>query len=208
MEAEAEGDIASIREGGLEINWADMDGDGNAEVRIASKDQELGIGPSGNLWSWKVRGHDGDLVNRFDGGGACQDRFWWPESARASEDGRAEYELVTREIKGGRATVVFRHALSHWALGGLIIEKSYSVTNGPKFEVRVTVRNESPDVHEFSHWSHNCFSTGDTPTLKGGRYTLEWMYRKQKLLTGQMWTTQQTLSSTTTKIRNSIQERQ
>lgn len=24
---------------------------------------------------------------------------------------------------------------------------------------------------------------------EGGRYTLEWMYRKQKLMTGEMWTT-------------------
>lgn len=244
-----------------------MDGDGNAEVRLASKYQELGIGPSGNLWSWKVRGHKEDLINRFDGGGACQDRFWCPEGARASEDGTAEYELVTREIKGGRATVVFRHALSHWALGGLVIEKSYSLAeDGPKFDVRVTVRNESPDVHEVSYWSHNCFRIGDTPTLtvttsegaktftggqqpreiwaswqnldddqtallkepnapplteaafalgdpsgphlavtiepdsllqvyrwwdgtERGGYTLEWMHRKQKLLTNQRWTT-------------------
>ena len=266
-EAEATGDIACLRDGGLEIGWADMDGEGNAEVRIASQCQELGIGPSGNLWSWKVRGHDEDLVNRFDGGGACQDRFWWPEDARSSSDGRAEYELVTREIKGGRATVVFRRTLTHWALGGLVIEKTYSIEAAvPRFDLRVTVRNESPTVHELSYWSHNCFRIGNTPTLtllgadgpktfagaqqpreiwaarqglpadqaallnapnapalvkssltlgdpaghrivvtadpdsllqvyrwwdgtEGGRYTLEWMYRKHELLTGHVWTT-------------------
>lgn len=272
--AKAAGDLTSLRAGGLEINWADMDGDGSAEVRLASRHHELGIGPSGNLWSWHVHGWEGDLVNRFDGGGACQDQFWWPEEARASQDKRGEYELVTREIKGGRATVVFRRALSHYALSGLIIEKSYTVTeDGPRFEVRVNVRNESPDVHEFSYWSHNCFSAGETPALtfttkdgqqsfsgeqqpreiwaarstlpqdqaaliaksdcyeltnrsfvlgglngpqivvdtdhdgllqlyrwwdgtKRGRYTLEWMYQKQKLVTGQMWTTRFTVEAT------------
>ena len=266
-ETRAKGDVAGLQDDGLEISWADMDGDGNAEVRIASEHQELGIGPSGNLWSWKVRGHGEDLVNRFDGGGACQDRFWWPEGARASSDGSAEYELVTREIKGGRATVVCRRALSHWALGGLVIEKTYSIgKTDPRFDLRVTVRNESPTVHELSYWSHNCFRVGNTPSLtltgvdgpetfagtqqpreiwtpwqslpdeqapllkkpnapalakasltlgdpagtrlvvtadpgsllqvyrwwdgtEGGRYTLEWMYRKHQLLTGHMWTT-------------------
>jgi len=164
--AAAAGSIAALREGDLEINWADLDGDGNAEVRLASPLQELGLGPSGNLWSWKVRGCAADLVNRFDGGGACQDQFWWPEAARASQDKHGEYELVTREIKGGRATVAFRRALSHWALGGLILEKSYSIAaDAPRIEVRVTVRNESPQPHEFSYWSHNCFRAGAVPTL-------------------------------------------
>ncbi len=175
-EAKSKGDLTSLRAGELEINWADMDGDGNAEVRIASKHQALGIGPSGNLWSWRVRGWEGDLVNRFDGGGACQDMFWWPEAARASQDKRGDYELVTREVKGGRATVVFRRALTHYALGGLVIEKSYAITkDAPRFEVRVTVRNESPEVHEFSYWSHNCFRVGATPSLtittQGGTQT-------------------------------------
>lgn len=267
QEAKSKGDLTSLGAGELEINWADLDGDGNAEVRIASKHHELGIGPSGNLWSWRVCGWEGDLVNRFDGGGACQDWFWWPDTARASEDKRGEYELVTREVKGGRATVVFRRALSHHALGGLVIEKSYAITeDAARFEVRVTVRNESPEVHEFSYWSHNCFQVGATPTLsfttkdgkrtfsgetqpreiwavrpglspdqaplvsersklqitkptfvlgepdqvqlsvstdpnsllqlyrwwdgtKSGRYTLEWMYQKQTLATGKIWTT-------------------
>jgi len=266
-EAKSKGGLTSVRGGDLEINWADMDGDGNAEVRIASKHHELGIGPSGNLWSWRVRGREGDLVNRFDGGGACQDWFWWPEDARASDDKRGEYELVTREVKGGRATVAFRRVLSHYALGGLVIEKSYAITeDAPQFEVRVTVRNESPEVHEFSYWSHNCFQVGGTPALtfstkdgrrtfsgetqpreiwaalaglspeqtplvserselqitkptfvlgepdkvqlsvstepnsllqlyrwwdgtNSGRHTLEWMYRKQTLVTGKVWTT-------------------
>ena len=261
--AKAAGDLTSLRAGNLEINWADLDGDGSAEVRLASQHHELGIGPSGNLWSWRVHGRDGDLVSRFDGGGACQDQFWWPEEARASQDKGREYEMVTREIKGGRATVVFRRALSHYALGGLIIEKSYTVTEeAPRFAVRVNLRNESPEPHEFSYWSHNCFRVGPTPTLtittkdgertfagdqqprevwaarpglpadqaaliakpdcyeladriftlgneitvrtdlggllqlyrwwdgtKRGQYTLEWMYRKQTLVTGQMWTT-------------------
>jgi len=265
-EAKAAGDISTLRSGDLEINWEDMDGDGNAEIRIASEHQELGLGPSGNLWSWKVRGREQDLVSRFDGGGACQDQFWWPEAARVSDDKQGEYELVVREIKGGRAMVAFRRALSHWALGGLIVEKTYSITEGaPEFDVRVTIRNESPDVHEFSYWSHNCFSVGGLPTLafasteggqlfsgeqqpreiwapvanpppdqaelitapstatltgssfalgdpsgphievsvepsvlqlyrwwdgtSGGRYTLEWMYQRQELLSGQMWFT-------------------
>jgi len=165
-EAQAAGDIAALRDGTLEVNWADIDGDGNAEIRIASKEQELGIGPSGNLWAWKVRGHGEDLVNRFDGGGVGADQYWWPDAARSAQDKSGEYELVTREIKGGRATVVFRRELSHWALGGLVIEKTYTIAEGaPKFGVRVTLRNESPEVHEVSYWSHNCFRIGDTPAL-------------------------------------------
>lgn len=270
-QAKAAGDITAFRAGELEINWADMDGDGYAEIRMASKHQEIGIGPSGNLWCWKASGRKEDLVNRFDGGGACQDQFWWPEAARTSEDKRGEYELVTREIKGGRATVAFRRALSHWSLGGLIIEKSYSFTEeGSGFEVRVTIRNESPDPREFSYWSHNCLHVGGTPTLvfmtaegqrvfrgyeqpreiwaplagiapdqtelitepstatltecsfalgepssphievkadasvlqlyrwwdgtSQGRYTLEWMYQRQKLLSGQVWSTRFTMA--------------
>lgn len=266
-EATSKGGLASIGAGELEINWADMDGDGNAEIRMASKHQELGLGPSGNLWSWHVRGRAGDLVSHFDGGGACQDRFWWPEPARTSEDQHGAYELISREIKGGRATVTFRRALSHYTLGGLILEKSYSITeNAPRFDVRITIRNESPEVHEFSYWSHNCFHVGATPTLMlttqdgpmtfsgetqprevwavrsglsaaqaplisgrgklritkptfvlgdpdevhlfistdpdsllqvyrwwdgtgSGRYTMEWMYQKQSLATGKIWTT-------------------
>ena len=143
-----------------------MDGDGNAEVRLASPHQELGLGASGNLWSWKVRGHAEDLVSRFNGGGACVDQFWWPQEARASTDKHGEYELAKREIKDGRATVVMRRALAHWALGGLIIEKGYSIgADAPTFEVSVTIRNESPNVHQVSHWSHNCFRVGQTPAL-------------------------------------------
>lgn len=162
----ASGSAGPLRSGGLEISWADTDADGNAEVRLASSHQELGIGASGNLWTWKVRGHEHDLVNRFDGGGACVDQFWWPEEARSSTDKRGEYELVKRELGDGRATVVMRRALAHWTLGGLIIEKAYSITaGGSKLEVRVTVRNESPDVHEVSYWSHNCFRVGEAPAL-------------------------------------------
>ena len=165
-QAAAEGGIAVVREGDLEIGWEDMDGDGNAEVRIASPHQALGIGPSGNLWSWQVRGREGDLVSRFDGGGACEDRFWWPEDARASDDGRREYELVVREVKAGKASVTFSRKLAHWSLGGLVLEKTYSVgADSPSFEVRVTVRNASPDEHEFSYWSHNCFHVGHLPSL-------------------------------------------
>jgi hypothetical protein len=265
-EAAAEGDIAVMHEGNLEISWADMDGDGNAEVRLASRHQELGIGPSGNLWSWKVQGQEQDLVSRFDDGGACVDRFWWPEGARAANEGSSEYELVLREIAGGQAVVMFRRALTHWALGGLVLEKSYAIRDDrPGVQVRVTLRNESPEVIEFSYWSHNCFLAGPTPTLElattagdqvfggedqpreiwaaaanvpadqrdllnskcsltlagpsfaladpsggriqittapsllqlyrwwdgtdNGRYTVEWMYQRQKLVTGASWST-------------------
>ena len=164
--AAAAGDISVLHEGNLEISWEDMDGDGGAEVRMASGRQQLGIGPSGNLWSWKVQGHAQDLVSRFDEGGACVDQFWWPEGARAAREGRGEYELVLREIAGGRALVMFRRALTHWALGGLVVEKSYLVREEePGFRVRVVVRNESPELTEVSYWSHNCFSAGAVPTL-------------------------------------------
>ena len=166
-QAAAAGDISVLREGNLEISWADMDGDGNAEVRLASRHQELGIGPSGNLWSWKVQGHAQDLVSRFDGAGACQDRFWWPADARSATEGGSDYELVHREIAGGRASVTFRRALTHWALGGLVVEKSYVIRDDkPAFQVSVTVRNESPEPAEFSYWVHNCFAAGPTPTLE------------------------------------------
>ena len=142
--ASASGSAGPLRSGGLETSWADMDGDGNAEIRLASPHQELGLGASGNLWSWKVRGLPEDLVSRFNGGGACVDQFWWPQEARSSTDKQGDYELAKREIKDGRATVVMRRALAHWSLGGLIIEKAYSIeTESPKFEVRVTIRNES-----------------------------------------------------------------
>ncbi len=266
-EAAAAGDIAVLREGNLEISWADMDGDGSAEVRLASPNQELGIGPSGNLWSWKVKGHEQDLISRFDDGGACVDRFWWPEGARAANEGSSEYELAHREIAGGQAVVVFRRALTHWAVGGLVLEKSYTIgEEKPGVTVRVTLRNESPDILEFSYWSHNCFATGPRPALQlataegdqvfsgegqpreiwasmadvpadqqelvkatasqtltgtsfalgdpsgsrlqittdpsllqlyrwwdgtdSGRYTLEWMYQRQTLVTGTSWATQ------------------
>jgi hypothetical protein len=131
--------------------------------------------------------------------------------------------------------------------------------------VRVKVRNESPEVIEFSYWSHNCFAAGPRPTLEfatadgnqvfagedqpreiwaaaanvpadqrdllnskcsltlagpsfaladpsggriqitaapsllqlyrwwdgtdNGRYTVEWMYQRQKLVTGASWST-------------------
>lgn len=164
--AQAAGDISVVRDGELEIGWEDMDGDGNAEVRLASGKHALGIGPSGNLWSWQVAGHEGDLVNRFDGSGACEDRFWWPEDARTSDDGRREYELVTREVKGGRASVTFRRELAHWSLGGLVLDKTYSIgVDAPIFEVSVTIRNSSPVAHEFSYWSHNCLNAGGIPAL-------------------------------------------
>ncbi|NOY81663.1 MAG: hypothetical protein GXP31_11765 [Kiritimatiellaeota bacterium] len=164
--AEASGDIRGLSKGGLEIGWADMDGDGNAEIRLASAGQELGFGPSGNLWSWRVGKERRELVSRFDGGGACVDQFWWPEGARTSEDKTGEYELIAREIKGGRATLVFRRVLSHWALGGLVLEKAYSIPrDATRLDVRVTVRNESPEPHEFSYWSHNCLDVGGTPSL-------------------------------------------
>ncbi|MDP7253968.1 MAG: hypothetical protein QGF00_30485, partial [Planctomycetota bacterium] len=164
--AQAAGTAAMLREGNLEINWADLDGDGSAEIRMASSHHEIALGSSGNLWSWKPRGLGADLVSRFDVGGACQDQFWWPEAARSSDDKRSEYQLVTREIKGGRATVVFRRQLSHWALGGLVVEKAYSLRDAsPAIEVRVTFRNESPKPQEVSYWSHNCFSIGPTPAL-------------------------------------------
>ncbi len=76
--AEASGDIRGLSKDGLEIGWADMDGDGNAEIRLASAEQELGFGPSGNLWSWRVGKTGRELISRFDGGGACVDQFWWP----------------------------------------------------------------------------------------------------------------------------------
>ena len=270
-ETAAAGDIAVVRKGNLEISWADIDGDGNAEVRIASQHQELGIGPSGNLWSWKMQGQEQDLVSRFDGGGACVDRFWWPEGARAANEGSSEYELVLREIAGGQAVVMFRRALTHWTLGGLALEKSYTISEDkPGVVVRITLRNESPDVIEFSYWSHNCFLAGPTPTLElattagdqvlggedqpreiwaaaanvpadqrnllspkcsltlagpsfaladlsggriqittepsllqlyrwwdgtgNGRYTVEWMYQRQKLVTGASWSTSFELS--------------
>ncbi len=265
-EAQARGGAATIREGELTIDWADLDGDGYAEVRISSADQELGLAPSGNLWSWQVHGDGRELVSRFDGAGFAQDRFWWPEEARSSEDGQAEYELVAREIKAGRATVSFRRRLSHWALGGLVLEKTWSVPEtGTSVQVTITVRNESPDEHEISYWSHGALQLGPTPTLTirtpegeqvyagpdqarevwaamagvaeeeggmrsrpanatlaepsftlgppdgprvtvtagpellqlyrwwdgtdQGRYTLEWMYRRQTLASGRSWTT-------------------
>jgi len=164
--AQAAGDISVVRDGELEIGWEDMDGDGNAEIRLASGKHALGIGPSGNLWSWQVAGHEGDLVNRFDGSGACEDRFWWPEDARTSDDGRREYELVTREVKGGRASVTFRRELEHWSLGGLVLDKTYSIgADAPAFEVSITLRNSSPVAHEFSYWSHNCLNVGGVPAL-------------------------------------------
>ncbi len=265
-EAQARGGAATIREGELTIDWADLDGDGNAEIHVASADQDLGLGPSGNLWSWQVHGDGRELVSRFDGAGFAQDRFWWPEEARSSEDGQADYELVAREIKAGRAIVSFRRELSHWALGGLVLEKTWAVPEtGISVQVTITVRNESPDVHEFSYWSHGALQLGPTPTLtihtpggeqvyagpeqprevwammagvaedeavpggkptdttlaeprftlgapdgprvtvtaepallqlyrwwggtEQGRYTLEWMYRRQTLASGQSWTT-------------------
>jgi hypothetical protein len=267
-QAQASGGAASVHEGKLTIDWADVDGDGNAEVHVASPDQELGFGASGNLWSWKLTSGGGELINRFDGAGACQDRFWWPVAARAAEDSRAEYELMTREIKAGRATLTFRRVLTHAAVAGLVIEKTYTIPEqGAGLQVRVTLRNESPAPIEFSYWSHNAFAMGPTPTLllptaqgeqtyttereiwalmpglpdsqkpllapepttvlaqpsfalqapdgrrlqittdpsllqlyrwwdetDQGRYTLEWMYQKQQLVTGGSWSTRVELS--------------
>jgi hypothetical protein len=272
-QAQASGGAASIREGKLTVDWEDMDGDGTPEVRVVSADQELGLGVSGNLWSWKVQGGQGDIINRFDGAGACQDRFWWPTAARTTEDSQAEYELVSREIKAGRATLTFRRVLSHPALGGLVIEKTYTIPEeGTRLQVRITLRNESPNVLEFSYWSHSAFAMGPTPTLQiltaqgpqtysgaqqpreiwapmpglgesqrdllapvptttlaqpvftlqapegrqlqvkadpsllqlyrwwdgtdQGRYTLEWMYQRQKLVTGGNWSTRLELEVT------------
>ena len=271
-ETQARGGAGTIHEGDLTIDWADVDGDGGAELHVASADQDLGFAQSGNLWSWRI-GEDGpELVNRFDGSGFCEDRFWWPEEARASTDGRAEYELVAREVKAGRATVSFRRRLTHAVLGGLLLEKTWTIpATGTRVQVTITVRNESPDVHEFSYWSHGALQVGAMPTLAvtttdgqqtyagqeqprevwavmagvpedqgglpgkdvtatltepaftlgapdgpritvgaepalmqlyrwwdgsdQGRYTLEWMYRRQTLASGESWTTRYELSA-------------
>ena len=113
-EAQASGDIAIVQEGKLTIDWADMDGDGNAEVHVASAEQELAIGPSGNLWSWQLgrrRGADQPLRRRR--------RLRGPFLVA---DRRARHRGQQRRVraddprgKAGRAMVTFRRALSHAA---------------------------------------------------------------------------------------------
>lgn len=162
--AEKTSDLSTLRRGTLEVGWADADGDGTAEVRLASKHQELAFGPSGNLWSWRVGSHQ--LVSRFAGVGACVDQFWLPEEARSSEESRAEYKLLKRETERGRASVTFRRKVTHPSVAGLVIEKTYTIRkNSPQVEVRVRIQNESPDITEFSYRSKNCFRVGNTPTL-------------------------------------------
>ncbi len=159
-------DLVAMKKGELTITWADVNRDGSPDIVISNSKQQLGIGTSGNLISWKLTGVDKDFVSLFDGGGACIDQFWWPKSARSSDDKNSEYELISREIKNGRATVVMRHALTHPDISGLVLEKKYSITaDSPKIKITVTIKNESPDPMEFSYWSHNCLNTGGTPIL-------------------------------------------
>jgi hypothetical protein len=165
-EAQSRGGAGTSRAGRLTIDWQDLDADGNADLHVASADQDLGFAPSGALWSWRARGHGPDVVGRFDGAGVCQDRFWWPAEARSADEAQAGYALANREIKAGRAALTFRRALTHWAVGGLVVEKTYTIPEeGLVVQVTVTVRNESPLVHEFSYWSHGALSLGALPVL-------------------------------------------
>ncbi len=164
--AKAETNLEAMKQGELEINWADMDGDGNAEIRLANSKQELGFGKHGNLWSWKVGDKKQEFVNRFDGSGAFEDRYWWPKGARSSSDGRSDYELVSRKIENGKAIIVMRRDLTHSDLGNMSIEKEYSIKEGDtKIELKVTINNETPDNHIISYWSHNTFLVGNIPVI-------------------------------------------
>ncbi len=122
---------------------------------------------SGDLVSWRVHGHEKDLVNRFDEGGACMDLIWWPEEARNLDLSGMENKLLSREIKDGRALVTFSRSLDHWSVGGLAIEKTYSIAAGrKKIDLNISIRNESlkPEI-EFSYRSHNRFQLGSPPSL-------------------------------------------
>ncbi|MBN1555367.1 MAG: hypothetical protein JXA11_11530 [Phycisphaerae bacterium] len=160
---------SEIRKGGLKIAWDDGDHDGSLDVLMASPAQKVWITRSGGrLPRWEPAGTEKNIIRPGkDTGDACMDLFWAPENARWQTSPQADYRVVDRGIKDGRAFVTLERKVPKTQVAGLVISKTYSIDEKTAdVAVAVKITNRSLEaVIKFSYWSHNCFALGDSDKL-------------------------------------------
>ncbi len=112
-----------------------------------------------------IRGDDGAVVSEWSGGGVhypgrgqgglFRDLFWVPEEARWGEDAAGQYQVGTAAIEDdGNLHLVMTRALTHPALAGLQLTKTYVVEPGlRRISAAIAVLNGGETEREFRYWS-------------------------------------------------------